>query len=86
MYYVYIIKSNKDGPFYIGQCEELDERVRRHNRGYTKSTKAKIPWHIVYYEVYINRCDAIRREIQIKKQKSRKYILDLISKEKVAGD
>ncbi len=80
MFFVYILKSDKDGSFYTGQCQDIAERVRRHNRGFTKSTKAKIPWHLAYFEQYDTRSAAIKRELQIKKQKSRQYINELISK------
>ncbi|MCX6722040.1 MAG: GIY-YIG nuclease family protein, partial [Candidatus Staskawiczbacteria bacterium] len=29
MYYVYILKSLKDSRYYIGQTENLDERIKR---------------------------------------------------------
>jgi len=80
MYFTYIIKSETDDSFYIGQCKNIQERIQRHNNGYSKSTKAKIPWKLVYYESYKTRAEAVKREIEIKKQKSRKYIEDLIPK------
>jgi putative endonuclease len=76
---MYILKSEVDDSFYTGQCQNIQERVRRHNNGYTKSTTAKIPWKLVYYEPYRTRREAIRREIQIKREKSRKYIFELIA-------
>ena len=79
MYYKYIIRSEVDGSFYTGQCENLSERVQHHNSGYTKSTKAKIPWQLVYYESYNTRSEAVKRELQIKKLKSRKFIEELVS-------
>ena len=81
MFYLYIIKSSKDGSFYTGQCQDLEERVSRHNKGYTRSTKSKMSWHLVYCEQYDTRSEAIKRELYIKKQKSRLYINELISKE-----
>ncbi|MDO8281807.1 MAG: GIY-YIG nuclease family protein [Thermodesulfovibrionia bacterium] len=78
MFYIYILKSEVDGSFYTGQCQNIQERVLRHNNGYTKSTKAKRPWQMVYHESYKTRSEAIIREIQIKKMKSRKYINELI--------
>jgi putative endonuclease len=74
MYYIYIIQSNIDGSFYTGQCKNLSERLKHHNNGYTKSTKAKTPWQLVYYEPFDTRTEASRREIEIKKKKSRLYL------------
>jgi putative endonuclease len=76
---LYIIKSEVDESFYTGQCEDLSERVQHHNSGYSKSTKAKMPWQLVYYESYNTRSGAVKREVEIKKKKSRKYIEELIS-------
>jgi len=80
MYFTYIIKSTVDGSFYTGQCKNLSERLQRHNNGGTKSTKAKAPWQLVYYETFNTRSEACRRELEIKKKKSRLYIDNLISR------
>ncbi|MBI5026601.1 MAG: GIY-YIG nuclease family protein [Nitrospirae bacterium] len=80
MYYMYIIRSKKDSSFYIGQCQNLSQRLLKHNNGYTNSTKAKKPWDLVYHEEYQTRSEAVRREREIKKQKSHKYIEELIFK------
>ncbi|MBS1539503.1 MAG: GIY-YIG nuclease family protein, partial [Bacteroidetes bacterium] len=32
-FYVYILQSDKDQSFYIGQTNNLDERLKRHNLG-----------------------------------------------------
>jgi len=80
MYYTYIIKSEKDGTYYTGQCKSLSERLFKHNKGYSSSTKAKKPWELVYFEEFETRNQAARRELEIKRNKSRKYIEELISK------
>lgn len=79
MYYVYIIRSTKDGSFYTGQCKDISERLNRHNAGHTVSTKAKKPWELVHCEEYKTRSEAVQRELKIKQQKSRRYIEQLIS-------
>ncbi len=79
MYFTYIIKSESDGSFYIGQCKNLHERIQRHNNSHSKSTKSKVPWQLVYYESYKTRVEAVKRELTIKKQKSRIFIEELIS-------
>ena len=77
-YTVYILKSKRDNSYYIGNTNNLEKRLIRHNKGYNKSTKRKTPWEIVYIEYYDNRQKAIKRELEIKKIKSRKYIEKLI--------
>jgi putative endonuclease len=42
------------------------------------STKAYAPWNLVYSETFSSRTEAVHRETEIKKKKSRKYIEYLI--------
>jgi GIY-YIG catalytic domain. len=42
MYFVYILQSTKDSKYYIGQIDNLDERIRKHNNGQVKSTRCKM--------------------------------------------
>ena len=64
----------------MGYCQDLQERVEKHNMGSTPSTKPYIPWDIVYHEEHNTKREAIIREQEIKKKKSRKYIENLINK------
>jgi len=50
-----------------------------HNSAQSKSTKAGIPWTLVYSKPLNSRSEAIKEEIRIKKMKSRKYIERLIA-------
>ncbi len=73
-YYVYILKSQADGSYYIGSTQNLQNRIERHNQGRSKYTKSKRPWNLVYSEEYPDRSRAVQRENEIKKRKSRNYI------------
>ncbi|MEA3464213.1 MAG: GIY-YIG nuclease family protein, partial [Patescibacteria group bacterium] len=50
MFYVYVLKSKKDGQFYIGSTNDLKKRLRFHNKGRVFATKTRIPFELVYYE------------------------------------
>jgi putative endonuclease len=78
MFYVYVLQSLKDHSFYIGQCEDLDRRMSKHFDGFSKYTATKRPLKLKYFEAYSTRTQALKRERQIKKIKSRKYIEQLI--------
>ena len=52
MFYVYIIKSKKDGSYYTGHTANLNDRITRHNQGRSKYTKSKTPWDLVYFEEF----------------------------------
>ncbi|MDA3840455.1 MAG: GIY-YIG nuclease family protein [Patescibacteria group bacterium] len=73
-HYVYILYSESFGRYYVGSCINIDQRLDRHNAGATSSTKPYRPWVVVYSEEYSTKGEAIKRELQIKKKKSRKYI------------
>ena len=77
-YFVYIIQSEKDGSFYVGSTQDLDERLSRHNQGRSQYTKTKRPWKLAYFEEYPNRSSAVRRENQIKRRKDKDYIEELV--------
>ncbi len=77
-YYTYIIRSKIIKRYYIGSCSNLELRLNRHNSGNSRSTKGYIPWEIVYFEEFESKSDAIKREYYFKKQKSVKFIEELI--------
>ena len=78
VYFVYIIQSEKDQSYYVGQTEDVEKRVIRHNAGREKYTGSRIPWKLAHVESFQTRIEAIRREREIKRMKSREYIARLI--------
>jgi len=62
MWYVYILQSEKDSHFYVGLTNNLKKRVNSHNLGKVFSTKRRIPFTLIYYEAYLNKYDASKRE------------------------
>ncbi|MEK6951936.1 MAG: GIY-YIG nuclease family protein [Nanoarchaeota archaeon] len=77
MYYVYVLKSVKNGDFYIGYSSNIKKRVKQHNSRKVKSTKTNTPWKLVYYEPYSDKIGAIRRERSLKMNHKAKQ--DLLS-------
>ena len=69
MYFVYILKSLKDLKYYIGQTDNLEERVKKHNKGQVNSTKSRVPLVLVRTEAYETRSDARKRENYLKSLK-----------------
>jgi len=66
MFYVYILKSKKDGQCYTGSTNDLKNRFKEHNNGKVLSTKARRPFELIYYEVYKAEHDARNREKRLK--------------------
>ncbi|RZK12178.1 MAG: GIY-YIG nuclease family protein, partial [Flavobacterium sp.] len=77
MFYIYIF-SEKVNKYYVGQTENIEERLKSHSKGISRFTSISDDWKLVYTESFDSRNEAIRRESQIKKKKSRKYIEILI--------
>jgi predicted GIY-YIG superfamily endonuclease len=76
---VYILYSSSLNQYYIGHTENLQDRIIRHTNSGTKSTKKANDWVVRYTEEFGSRQEAMQREWEIKKKKSRKYIEWLIS-------
>jgi putative endonuclease len=79
MFYTYIIYSPTIDQFYIGHCQDLQERLYRHNNSGTLATKKANDWVVVYAKQFDSRKEANYLEMIIKRKKSRKYIEWLIS-------
>ncbi|MEO1011591.1 MAG: GIY-YIG nuclease family protein [Bacteroidota bacterium] len=82
MFFTYIIYSPSLNRYYTGHCQDLEERLRRHNQGngatYTKKAK---DWQLQYTKCFETRAEAAKFELTIKRKKSRRYIEWLISKD-----
>ncbi len=61
-YYVYVLRSEKDGNLYIGETADLRERLKQHNQGLVRSTKTRQPIQLIYYEAYLSKEEALRKE------------------------
>jgi len=84
MYFVYILKSLKDGKLYTGYTNDLKRRFFEHNRGLIKITKWRRPFKLIFYEAFLNQQDATAREKYFKSlygSKERKRIVKEFLKE-----
>ncbi len=75
---VYILHTQSLDKFYIGYTAvPIAERLRRHNTNHKGFTGKVNDWKVVYTEIYIAKADAIAREQQLKKLKSKAAIAQL---------
>ena len=74
MWYIYIIKSNKDGNWYTGSTNDLRKRFNQHNTGKSTYTKSRGPWKLIYYEASLNEQDARSRELYLKSGYGKRYL------------
>lgn len=79
MYYVYFLKSLKDGKYYIGcSSREPALRLQEHNDGLVTSTKNRRPFKLVYLESFNNKKEAFQREWFLKHPKGYLEKLEII--------
>ncbi len=65
-WFFYIVKC-RDGSLYSGITNDIEHRVKEHNRGDgAKYTFSRRPVYLVYSEKYDNVCGARKRETQVK--------------------
>jgi putative endonuclease len=76
MYKVYAIYNKSADKIYIGQTENLVERLRLHNehalKGYTARFQGE--WMLIYEESVATRSEALKREKQLKSFRGREFI------------
>ncbi len=78
--YIYIITNRKNGTLYIGVTSNLVKRVYEHKSKITDGFSKKYNLtKLVYYEVFDNIENAIKREKQLKNWK-REWKVELIEK------
>lgn len=77
MYKVYAIKSEIKNYIYVGLTQDLTERIKRHNRGYEKTTKPYRPFKIIYVEECENRIEARKREKYLKSGIGKEFLKKL---------
>lgn len=65
-YFVYVLRSLKDQKLYIGQSNNLEDRLKRHNEGRVTATKSRVPFSLIYSEGYKTRAEAVQREQYLK--------------------
>ncbi len=71
MFHVYVLRSAKTGRRYVGSCEDVAERLRRHNAGHSKSTRHGVPWVLLHSESFSSRAEAMGKERYYKTGKGR---------------
>ena len=65
-YFVYVLFSLKDKKLYTRFSTNLKKRILYHNKGLNTSTANRRPLKIIFYEAYINKEDALKRENYLK--------------------
>ena len=71
MHYFYVLEDEEESKkkFYFGFTSDLRQRFKAHNEGFNTSTRGR-KWRLIYYEAYLTKKAAMRRERQIKRDGS----------------
>jgi len=80
MFYVYVLRSLKDGKKYIGYSSDLKKRLAEHNNGKVKITKNRLPFELEYYEAYKTEIQARRQELFYKTGQGRRILKERLIK------
>lgn len=85
MFYVYVVKNSSNDRIYIGQTDNPEERLKRHNgllptkeKSFTFKNKGKGLWEIFYQEEFSTRKEAMTREKQLKSFQGRLFLKNKI--------
>ncbi len=80
---VYILRSERNGNYYIGSTKDLERRLGEHLQGAVKATGNLRPLSLVFQQEYETIREAKQVEWKLKKFKSRNIIKRIIEKGKI---
>ncbi|MDO8496267.1 MAG: GIY-YIG nuclease family protein [bacterium] len=72
MYFVYILKSLKKKWYYVGSTNNIERRLKEHNKLKVESTKFYVPLELVYVNKFETEREARDCERRIKDQRTLK--------------
>ena len=79
---IYILKC-KDQSLYTGITNDIDKRIEKHTFGNgSKYLRGRLPITLVYEETALNRSNATKRELEIKKlnKKEKQFLIKSYNK------
>jgi putative endonuclease len=82
-YYVYILKSQKNGSYYVGSSDNPKKRLLGHNLGRSIYTKRNLPYKLVFTQEVESLSKARLVETEIKKWKRKDFIEKIIRDGKI---
>ena len=79
MYYLYILKSQESGKYYIGETGNIKKRLDAHRKRKSSFGKRNSNLVLVYNKEFNRRSEAKKLESFLKRQKSRQFLDKLIA-------
>jgi putative endonuclease len=80
-WYIYIAQCS-DKTLYIGISNDVNKRIEKHNSGKGAAyTRGRAPLKLLYQEKHLNKSEASKREIELKKlSRKKKFLLMNLNK------
>src|SRR3989338_7517975 len=79
MYYVYVLRSEKNSKKYVGFTEKHPtQRLKEHNQGSNGFTRQNRPFKLIYFEEHKEKAFALKRERFFKTGHGREYLKQVI--------
>jgi len=72
-FFVYILISEKDRTRYVGMSQNPQRRLYEHNAGFSKYTKGKRPFKLMYQEMHESHQSAREKEKYFKSGSGREF-------------
>lgn len=79
MFYIYVLKSLRNGRLYTGSTDSIERRLVEHNTGQSKYTRLTRPFELIYQEEYSTRKEAYQREMFLKSGKGRELLKSILT-------
>jgi putative endonuclease len=88
MHYLYILYSKSLDKYYIGETNDVQNRLVKHNINYYKKgyTKAAKDWEVVLEKQCLNKDETLFLEKFIKRMKSKVFIRKIIDNPMILDD
>ena len=77
MIMVYAIRSSSRNYLYVGMTNDLERRLKEHNNGENRSTKAYKPFTLIYSEEFPDRVSARIKERYLKSGVGKEFLKTL---------
>jgi putative endonuclease len=77
MIWVYAIRSLERKYIYVGMSNNVDRRMKEHNNGENRSTKAYRPFVLILKEEFNTRAEARKREKYLKSGIGKEHLYSL---------
>jgi len=77
MFTVYAIRSQVRNYIYVGMTSNMERRLKEHNNGENRSTKAYKPFELIYTETFETRVEAREKEKYLKSGIGKEFLKNL---------